>query len=81
MSDGKPFDARFAEKFKVGDLVSWSNDLIGGEKHYGIVQRIYIHEIDQGAVGREFMFARVTRPNGKTENFMLSALTLEAQNK
>lgn len=80
MSEQKPFDARLTNKFKVGDLVSWSNDLIN-DKHYGLIQRIYIHEIDQGSAGREFMFARVTTPSGKTENFMLSALTLEAQNK
>ncbi|HIB78093.1 MAG TPA: hypothetical protein EYO58_10895 [Flavobacteriales bacterium] len=80
MSEQKPFDARLTEKYKVGDLVSWSNDLIG-EKQFGFIQRIYIHEIDQGAVGREFMFARIKKSNGETENFMLSALTLESKNK
>jgi len=27
------------------------------------------------------MFARITTPSGKTENYMLSALTLESKNK
>jgi len=76
----KPFDSRLTDKFKVGDLVSWS-DSLNGQKQYGLIHRIYIHEIDQGAVGREFMFARITTPSGKTENYMLSALTLESKNK
>jgi len=80
MSEQKPFDTRLTEKFKVGDLISWKDDL-RGEKQFGFIQRIYIHEIDQGAVGREFMFARIKKPNGETENFMLSALTLESKNK
>lgn len=80
MSDVKPFDARLTEKFKVGDLVSWSSSLLS-EKQFGFIRKIYVHEIDQGTPRREFMFARVTKPNGKTENFMLHSLTLESQNK
>ena len=82
MSEKKPFDARLVEIFKVGDLVSWCENLMN-QREYGFIQRIYIHEIDHGndLATREFMFARVKKADGGTENFMLSALTLESKNK
>ena len=81
MSEEKPFDTRFTEKFQVGDLVSWS--ALNKSKQFGFIQKIYIHEIDHGTnpATREFMFARIRKSNGETENFMLSALTLESKNK
>jgi hypothetical protein len=82
VNEQKPFDARLAEIFKVGDLVSWCDNLMK-EKEYGFIQKIYIHEIDHGnnISTREFMFAKIKKSDGGTENFMLSALTLESQNK
>ena len=67
------FDSRFLEDFKVGDLVSWQN--LGDDKEYGFVMKTYSEEMTEG---RKFMFAKVKKPNGSIENFMLSSLTKES---
>ena len=67
------FDARFLSDFKCGDLVSWK--ILGQNKHYGFILQIYFEEMMEG---RKFMFAKVRKPDGTQENFMLSSLTKES---
>mgnify|MGYP007063883712 CR=1 FL=1 len=67
------FDSRFLETFELGDLVSWKN--LGGEKQYGFIMQVYFEEMSQE---RKFMFAKVKKPDGSNENFMLSSLTKES---
>ena len=74
----KPYGKQYLEVFNVGDLVSWID--LGKPKEYGFIQRIYVQDCGPSAVGREFMFARIKKTNGSTENYMLSALTLESGN-
>jgi len=74
----RPYGEKYLEVFDVGDLVSWTD--LGKPKEYGFIQRIYVQDCGPSAVGREFMFARIKKTNGSTENYMLSALTLESGN-
>ena len=67
------FDARYLCEFKEGDLVSWKN--LGSIEKYGYILQIYFEEM---AEGRKFMFAKVRKPDGTQENFMLSSLTKES---
>jgi len=76
MVDKEPFDSRLLSKFNVGNLVSWTD--LGEKKEFGFIQKIYA---EKPGTDREFMFAKVKKSNGSTENFMLSALTLESGNK
>ena len=68
------FDSRFLDNFKAGDLVSWQN--LGEEKEYGFIMKIYYEEMSKD---RKFMFAKVKKPDGNVENFMLSSLKKESQ--
>ena len=74
----RPYGEKYLEIFNIGDLVSWID--LGKPKEYGFIQRIYVQDCGPSAVGREFMFARIKKTNGSTENYMLSALTLESGN-
>lgn len=67
------FDSRFLENFKAGDLVSWKK--LGNDKEYGFIMKTYYETMVEG---RKFMFAKVKKPDGSTENFMLSSLTKES---
>ena len=67
------FDSRFLTTFKYGDLVSWKT--LGNEKEYGFILKTYYEEMN---AGRKFMFAKVKKPDGSIENFMLSSLTKES---
>ena len=67
------FDARFITEFKCGDLVSWKK--LGKTKSYGFIIQVYFEEM---STGRKFMFAKVRKPDGTQENFMLSSLTKES---
>ena len=71
--DNDVFDSRFLEDFSEGDLVSWKN--LGNGKEYGFIMKTYYEEMTEG---RKFMFAKVKKPNGSIENFMLSSLTKES---
>ena len=67
------FDGRFESNFKCGDLVSWKK--LGNIENYGFIIQIYCEEMTQG---RKFIFAKVRKPDGTQENFMLSSLTKES---
>jgi len=67
------FDSRFLATFKYGDLVSWKT--LGNDKKYGFILKTYYEEMTEG---RKFMFAKVKKPDGSIENFMLSSLTKES---
>ena len=72
----EPFGARHLGVFKVGNLVSWS--VLGrttGYKEYGYIVKIY-NELK--STGRSFIFARVRKTNGSTENFMLHEIQKES---
>jgi len=73
IEDDDAFDSRFLSAFEHGDLVSWHR--LGNEKGYGFVIQVYYEEMSEG---RKFMFAKVRKPNGTIENFMLSSLTKES---
>ena len=77
MEDKEPFDSRLLKDFKIGDLVSWKNTVADNDQQYGFIQKIYSQYV---GANRKFMFAKVKKTNGSTENFMLSALTLESAN-
>jgi hypothetical protein len=67
------FDSRFITEFKCGNLVSWKK--LGETKSYGFIIQVYFEEM---STGRKFMFAKVRKPDGTQENFMLSSLTKES---
>jgi len=79
MEDKEPFDSRLLKDYKIGDLVSWKSNgsLSEEERQYGFIQNIYSQDV---GANREFIFAKVIKTNGSTENFMLSALSLESGN-
>jgi|ETNvirenome_6_85_1030632.scaffolds.fasta_scaffold143319_2 hypothetical protein len=68
------FDSRLLEHFSVNDLVSWAPQL-GEKKEYGIIIKIYTEDMNSD---RKFIYARVKKPTGEVEPFMLSALTKES---
>ena len=76
MVDKEPFDSRLVSKFAVGNLVSWQETTFVCK--YGFIEKIYSQKLGED---REFMFAKVKKTDGSTENFMLSVLTLESGNK
>ena len=78
--DKEPFDSRLVSEFSIGDLVSYmKTPLVGWQdvREYGFIEKIYSQEIGRE---REFMFAKIIKTDGSTENFMLSCLTLESKN-
>ena len=80
MVDKEPFDSRLVSEFSIGDLVSYMKTPIVGwqdVREYGFIEKIYSQELGHE---REFMFAKIIKTDGSTENFMLSCLTLESKN-
>lgn len=76
----QPYGHRFLDIFNIGDLVSWKN--LGKEgKSFGFIINIYVDGPPIISTERTYAFALVQKFDGKTENFMLSNLTLEATNK
>jgi len=71
--DNAIFNSRFLDNFKAGDLVSWKK--LGGGKEYGFIMKTYYETM---TTNRKFMFAKVKKPDGSIENFMLSSLTKES---
>ena len=73
ITKGNAFDSRLLEHFIVNDLVSWA--LLGEKRQYGIIIKIYTEDMNSD---RKFIYARVKKPTGEVEPFMLSALTKES---
>lgn len=67
------FDSRLTAIFKVGDLVSWKK--LNSPKEFGYIIKIYNQKL---ADDREFMFAKVRKPDGSMEPFMLSNIKKES---
>jgi len=73
VEDNDAFGSRYLGLFKVGDLVSWVN--LGSTKEYGYIIKIYNENI---SAERQFLFARIRKTDGSTENFMLSEIQKES---
>jgi len=67
------FGGRYLDHFKVGDLVSYTP--LGCAKKYGYIIKIYK---ESAGANREFMFARIRKTDGLTENFMLLEIQKES---
>ena len=70
------FGEPLLEKFKVGDLVSWTT--LTKKKEYGFIQEIYS---ESRGVNRKFIFAKIIKTDGSYEPFNLSYLTNESEQK
>ena len=72
-NESSVFDSRLVAVFKVGDLVSWRK--LNAPKEYGYIIKIYNQKL---ADDREFLFAKVRKPDGTMEPFMLSNIKKES---
>tara|TARA_R110000824_G_scaffold82446_1_gene206686 strand:+ start:111 stop:344 length:234 start_codon:yes stop_codon:yes gene_type:complete len=73
VEDGDAFGSRYLDIFRVGDLVSWAH--LGNTKEYGYIIKIYNEKM---RANRCFVFARIRKTDGSTENFMLSEIQKES---
>ena len=73
VEDNDAFGSRYLDIFKVGDLVSWAH--LGNDKEYGYIIKIYNENM---SANRQFVFARIRKTDGSTENFMLSEIQKES---
>jgi len=73
IEDSGAFGSRYLDIFKVGDLVSWTH--LGNPKEYGYIIKIYNENMN---ANRQFVFARIRKTDGSTENFMLSEIQKES---
>jgi len=73
VSNKDAFGAQYLTEFKVGDLVSWRK--LNSPIEYGYIVKIYSERLEHE---REFIFAKVRKPDGTFEPFMLSHIQKES---